>query len=96
MPACIRRHRLHSLLPERLKALVAFIARNSLWIYLWHIPLTKVLEFHSGPSFVLRFFFVFSVSMALVYIQVTLVEKLILPRLQGEALRKNVRILFTG
>jgi fucose 4-O-acetylase-like acetyltransferase len=82
--------------PAWVTRLVMYIARNSMWIYLWHIPLVKLVNNHPGPSFFLRYGFVYGAAVAAVFLQVSLVQSLILPQLRDDGVRRNVKILLTG
>ncbi len=74
-----------------IKNVVLFIASNSIWIYLWHIPLIKNIHTH----YVLKFFIVYLAAVAITYIQTSLVSHL-LKRMDSVDLKKNIKILFTG
>jgi fucose 4-O-acetylase-like acetyltransferase len=82
--------------PAWVTRMVMYVARNSMWIYLWHIPVVKIANNHPGPSFFLRYGFVYGVAVTAVFLQVSLVEGIILPRLRDNGVRQNVKILLTG
>jgi len=73
-------------------AVVLFVAQNSLWIYLWHIPLAKL----SGIHFLLHTLLMLVVATGLTYGQVWAVNRFLLPKIQRDGLRKDVRSLLTG
>jgi fucose 4-O-acetylase-like acetyltransferase len=75
----------------KLKPLVLFIARNSIWVYLWHIPLIKTIQTH----FFLKFLIAFSVAVTLTYVQIWMIDHL-LKHIKSEQLRKNIKMVFTG
>jgi hypothetical protein len=75
----------------KLKPLVLFIARNSIWVYLWHIPLIKTVNAH----FLLKYLIAFSVAVAITYAQVKLVGHG-LNHIKNDACRKNIKMIFTG
>lgn len=75
-----------------IKNLVLFIANNSIWIYLWHIPLIKVIN----TNFFLKYFAVFAIAASITYIQVWGVNNLLIKRVYSEGVRKNIKILLTG
>ena len=75
----------------KIKDFVLFTARNSIWVYLWHIPLVKTIHTH----FLLKYFIAFGVAAAVTYVQVSIVSHL-LNRIQSAGLRKNIKMLFTG
>lgn len=73
------------------KNVVLFIASNSIWIYLWHIPLIKNIHTH----YLLKFSIVFMTAIVATYIQVSLVNHFI-KRINRIELKKNIKILLTG
>jgi peptidoglycan/LPS O-acetylase OafA/YrhL len=74
-----------------IKNVVLFIASNSIWIYLWHIPLIKNIH----TQYVLKFFIVFFTAVVITYLQTLLISHL-LERIDRVELKKNIKILFTG
>jgi peptidoglycan/LPS O-acetylase OafA/YrhL len=72
--------------------LASFIAQHTIWIYLWHIPLLYIFDMNYGLKFIL----VFSIAIAIVYMQRSLIVDFILPKLESGVAKKNVRILFLG
>ncbi|MGQ2966377.1 MAG: acyltransferase family protein [Methylophilus sp.] len=84
----------HSIERLKLKPLVLFIARNSIWVYLWHIPLIKTIE-NIDTHFLLKYLIAFSVAVALTYAQVKLVGHG-LNHIKSDACRKNIKMIFTG
>ena len=75
----------------KIKNFVLFTARNSIWIYLWHIPLVKTLHSH----FILKYLIAFSVAVLITYVQVSLVSRLS-SRIQSTKLKSNIKMLLTG
>lgn len=75
----------------QVKNVVLFIASNSIWIYLWHIPLIKNIHTH----YMLKFFIVFITAVLITYVQ-TLVVSALVKRIDRVELKKNIKILFTG
>lgn len=86
-PALIR-----GLTTLRLKALVLFIAQNSIWVYLWHIPFVKALD----QVFYVQYTLVFAGAGVITFCQVWLVKNVLLERVSGEVTRRNIRMLLTG
>lgn len=74
------------------KRIMLFVAQNSIWIYLWHIPLVKILH----PNFMVRYAIVFVASVAITYFQVWTVNNFLIKSLSSENLRKNIKTLLTG
>jgi len=75
-----------------LKSVILFIASNSIWIYLWHIPLIKIINI----NFAIKYTIVFFIAVLITYIQVLIVTKLIIPKITKVKFKKNIKILFTG
>jgi len=71
---------------------VLYIAQNSIWVYLWHIPLIQAIHLPSTLEYPL----VFSIAVGITYLQVELVKRVVLIRITSDTIRKNVRILLTG
>lgn len=75
----------------KIKNFVLFTARNSIWIYLWHIPVIKTIHAH----FLLKYLIAFSVAVSMTYVQVWLVDRLS-SRIQSSRLKSNIKMLLTG
>lgn len=75
-----------------IKAFILFAAHNSIWIYLWHIPLVKLVN----TGFAFKYLLVFAATGIITYVQVSLVERVLLPKTENELVRRNVRALLTG
>ncbi len=76
----------------KLKQFVLYIANNSIWIYLWHIPLVKMVHI----NFVAKYFVVFAVAILVTYIQTSIVNSLIVPRVNHIGTKKNIKMMLTG
>lgn len=76
----------------KIKRIIIFSANNSIWIYLWHIPLIKVIN----TNFALKYFLVFLVAIAIMYIQVFIVKNVLIKDSYSSRLRKNITTLLTG
>lgn len=70
---------------------VLFIARNSIWVYLWHIPYIELINMH----YYFKFPFVLLLASCTVYIQVTFLN-IILKKIKNENVKKHLKIIFTG
>ncbi len=79
---------------ERLGLLkvVLFIAQNTIWIYLWHIPLVKIVNL----NFILKYLVVLFTAVIIAYIQVCFVNSFLLMRTSNKRLRKNIATILTG
>ncbi|WP_049629309.1 acyltransferase [Cellvibrio sp. pealriver] len=75
-----------------LKVVTLFIAQNSIWIYLWHIPFVKVA---TGP-FHVRYLLVLSAACLLTWVQVWIVNNWALKKLNDNSSQRNIKMLFTG
>lgn len=74
------------------KLAVMFIAENSIWIYLWHIPLIKLV--HTG--LVLKYVIVFVLAALSTLIQVWLVKNILVKNISHEGSIKNLKLLLIG
>lgn len=73
------------------KFVISFCAKNSIWIYLWHIPFVRFYN----ESFVIKYIVVFTSAIMITYLQVSLV-KFISTKLRTERQRRNLKNLLTG
>ncbi len=76
----------------RIKTHVLFIASNSIWIYLWHIPFVKLVQ----ANFALKYIIVFGSAVAIVHAQVWVVNNILLKNIHGDGKRRNIKTLLTG
>lgn len=76
----------------KVKDFVLFVAQNSLWIYLWHIPIAQFLEI----NFLLKYLVAFTVPVVIVFIQVQFVQNVLMSKIHNKAIQKNLKTLFTG
>lgn len=74
------------------KCVVMFIAGNSIWIYLWHIPFLKILY----ADFVIKYVVVFMLAILSTFIQVWFVKNILVKYVSHERSKKNLKILLTG
>ena len=77
---------------KQIKNIILFVAQNTIWIYLLHIPFVKFLQM----NFIFKYVVVFSSSAALVWLQVKAVNSCLLPRIPNKKVRNNIRTLLTG
>jgi peptidoglycan/LPS O-acetylase OafA/YrhL len=75
---------------------ILFIARNSLWIYLWHIPLIIFAPRLLPSPWPLTYLSVYGAAVLMAYFQVVVVERLVLPLVQEETVRKNIQTVLVG
>ncbi|WP_417624280.1 acyltransferase family protein [Paremcibacter congregatus] len=74
---------------------VMFVAQNSLWIYLWHIPFVSGLRDAEMNSFE-KYLLVYSGALLMMAIQFYSVKYLLLPGVKSAPVRKNLKGLLTG
>ncbi len=75
-----------------LRNVVLFMARNSLWIYLWHIPIVTFLS----SNFIFEFFVTLVGASLITYIQVKFINDVMCPRIQNDKLKYNLKVIFRG
>lgn len=76
----------------RIKAALYYIAQNSIWIYLWHIPFIRFIHTH----YFLKYLLVFIGATTLTYIQTSIIHYILMPRMPDEQSKKNLKAIFTG
>lgn len=82
--------------------IVFFISRNTLWIYFWHIVYIKSCgldkyDFHLGSyDFILRYLLLYFLSVLSYFIQYSLFQRIIFPKIRNESVKKNLSVLFIG
>lgn len=76
----------------KVKSAFLFVAQNSIWIYLWHIPMVKAIHLHFLP----KYFIIFLAATAATYAQVWLVQHLLVRITHSDRLKRNLRTVLTG
>lgn len=76
----------------RLSLPILFIAQNSIWVYLWHIPFVDIIQL----PFYLKYPMVFMFASLVTFIQINFVRHMLLPRVSNASTRKNLILIFTG
>jgi hypothetical protein len=71
---------------------ILFVAHNSIWIYLWHIPLVKIINL----NFFFTYLIVFSIAVIITFIQVRLVTSILIPIVSSHSMKKNIKMILTG
>jgi hypothetical protein len=74
------------------KRVMMFVAENSIWIYLWHIPLLKLID----ANFFVKYIFVLSIAVVIASLQVWVVKNIVLIHISHEQRRKNIKMILTG
>ena len=77
---------------KHVNTLVMFIAHNSIWVYLWHIPGMKFLHTH----FLIKYVIAFSLAVFVTFIQVWVVENVLVNLSNSGRFKRNIRTLLTG
>ena len=77
-----------------IKATVLFMAQNSMWIYLWHIPLVKTLP--EDIFYGYRFVIFIAIATLLTWVQSWFVHNVLIKKTQSKQIKKNLRSLLTG
>lgn len=72
--------------------IITFIAQNSIWIYLWHIPLAKALHM----NFVVKYFIMYTVATCITLIQMWFVKNLLTKSILSQRMKRNIKIVLTG
>lgn len=83
---------LHSTKIENLNQIIKFVASNTIWIYLWHIPAVEF--FKSSPvnyNFIIKYIVTILLATFITYLQILLVNKITKKR-KGNL----IRVIFTG
>jgi len=83
-----------------LKRFILFFARNTLWIYLWHIPIIGIFESHVLKDlhlhFLIKYFSIYIIAVTITFIQVWFVQSFVLPKINNIHIKKNIKTIFTG
>ena len=91
-----------------LERFVMFVAKNSIWVYLWHIiavQLTISIQeagsdqavlLHLTNNWILNYICVYAFGVIVTWVQVTFVTELIIPALKSDKARRNIRTVLTG
>ena len=76
----------------KLNKFILFIAKNSIWVYMWHIPLIEAVHL----AWYFKFPIVLLGATLITYAQVAVVTRLLEPRISNHIVRKNVHLVLTG
>jgi hypothetical protein len=75
---------------------ILFISSNSIWIYLWHIPIVEYFNRADlNLSVTYKYLIAYSVPVCIVWIQVYVVT-ICCNHIKNNVLKRNVRAIFTG
>lgn len=73
-------------------SMIEFIGKNSIWIYLWHIPAIQTIK----QSYYIKYPLTFTIATMLTWIQIYILTKFILPKIKNESTRSKFYNIFTG
>lgn len=79
------------LITFKINKFVNFVANNSIWVYLWHIPMIKFINL----ELVEKYFVTIIGASLIVFFQLVVVNK-ISSHVKSDTIRKNIRTVFTG
>ena len=72
--------------------LLGFLSRNSIWVYLWHIPFIEFIHL----EFYVKFPLVVTAATSVTFLQVEFVNRLLIKNINSVKIKENVRTLLTG
>ena len=78
-----------------IRSVVLFTARNSIWIYLWHIAFLKVLQTYS-LYWVFKYPLVLCASVVIVFCQYYFLETYVFPMIKSKKTLRNIKLCLTG
>lgn len=74
---------------DKLPHFFNFISSNTIWIYLWHIPVVEYFKKTSGnDNFAIKYIIALIISIAIAYLQISIIKK--------TTKNKLIRNIFTG
>ncbi len=79
----------------KISKLIGFVASNTIWVYLWHIPLVFIMNKLYPGEWLSNYLFIYLGALAVAYLQVMFI-RYISNRIKSEYLSKNMKIIFTG
>lgn len=84
---------------KRLKPLENFIlfsSRNSMWLYLWHIPFVEAFRALDYSNIGVKYVVAFGCASLVTLVQSKLIRLALMPKLKNELIRRNVKLILTG
>ena len=82
----------HGLEALRVKPVILFIAQNSIWVYLWHIPFAEKIY----KPFAEKYVITFALAVIITYTQVWLVKRFLATGIASDGVKRNVKAFLTG
>ena len=84
-----------TIIPWRIFNWIQFVSENSMWVYLWHIFMISFASLYLEPYWV-RFFFTVISSVLMVFIQIYIITKWVIPKFNKSSFKKSVKLIFIG
>lgn len=78
----------------KLEKPVEFMAKNSIWVYLWHIPMLELVS--PNWYFFVKYPLVLGVALLVAFLQVSIVERWLIKIANKPATKKTLRTWLTG
>ncbi len=75
---------------------ILFCSRNSMWLYLWHIPFVEFFRALDYSNIGVNFFVAYACAALLAWLQSKLIRLALMPKLKSDNLRRNVKLILTG
>ncbi len=69
-----------------------FLSKNTMWIYLWHIPFVSIIQ----TNFIVKSFSLFFIASFLMCLQYYIIKKICEKDFLSDKTKKNLRVIFTG
>ena len=77
---------------DLVKYVVLFMAQNSIWIYLWHISILKIVH----TNFIFKYIIVVFSAICITGFQVWVVNNILTPLTSSVTAKKNIKMILTG
>lgn len=75
---------------------ILFCSRNSMWLYLWHIPFVEIFRALDYGNIGVKFLVAYSCAALMTGLQSRLIRLALMPKLKSDGLRRNVKLILTG
>lgn len=80
-------------LNNKMQTFILFVSKNSIWIYLWHIPFV-VFYNEIETNLIVKYFLLILTSTSITYFQVYFVEKILFNYIHSKVVQKYLKIIF--
>lgn len=81
---------------KSLEKFVLFTSRNSMWLFIWHIPAVEIFRGIGYENTVAKYVIAYGFAALLTWIQSEFIQKFVLNSLESDSLKKNIKLVFTG